>query len=325
MNAERRDCLGAGLAEVILALAIAAIAIAAAVTLYAKAADAIEAADTSGRMQDVARYAMTTLETDVRMAGFWGLAGPATSVAENPSLGFPAKCGGKAWVIDTAHYVAGVNDSFLAVSACPAGGGGHRPGTDVLVVRRAQSSRILPQSATVAAAHRSRVLIESSRLAAELFVPQDIANTIPPGFATADIAGEAPSAETRPFSVNAYYVSVDSSASPGCPALRRKSLVAGPDIRDEEVVACVEDLQLLFGVDSDGDADADTYAAPGAEPAGARIVSVRIWLLVRAEDRDRTHVANAPIAYAGHVAPPSTDGYRRLLVTKTVQLRNARR
>lgn len=325
MSAARRDCLGVGLTEVMLTLAIAACAIAAAVALYAKAADAIEAADTSGRMQDVARYAMTVLETDLRMAGFWGLAGPDVTVAANPSLGFPAKCGGKTWVADTARIVAGANDAFLTVAACPAGGGGHRPGTDVLVVRRAQSVRLLPQSATVAAAHRSRVLIVSSRQSAEVFVPHDIADSIPAGFAIADVAGEAPSAETRPFSVNAYYVSVGSSAKPGCPALRRKSLVAGPDIRDEEVVACVEDMQLLFGIDTDGDADVDAYAAPSTEPAGARIVSVRIWLLVRAEDRDRTHVANAPISYAGHIAPEATDGFRRLLFTKTVQIRNARR
>ena len=325
MSAARRDSLGAGLAEVMLALAVAAFAIATAVTLYAKAADAIEAADTNGRMQDVARYAMTVLETDLRMAGFWGLAGPEIAVAANPSMGFPAKCGGKTWVTDTALYVTGANDAFLPAASCPASGGGYRPGTDVLVVRRAQSIRLLPQSATVAAAHRNRVLIESSRQSAEVFVPQDIADAIPAGFATADVAGQAPSAETRPFSVNAYYVSVGSSASPGCPALRRKSLVAGPDIRDEEIVACVEDLQLLFGVDSDGDADADAYAAPGTEPTGARIVSVRIWLLVRAEDRDRTHAANAPIFYAGHVAPEPSDGFRRLLFTKTVQLRNVRR
>ena len=72
----------------------------------------------------------------------------------------------------------------------------------------------------------------------------------------------------------------------GYPALRRKTLTAGPDVADEEVIAGVEDLQFQLGVDTNGDSDADLFVNPGAVPAGARPVSVRLWLRVRAQERD---------------------------------------
>lgn len=324
MNAVSIRPSGAGLVEVMLSLTLGALVIAAAAALLARSTDAIEAADTNARMQEVARYAMAILATDLRMAGYWGLAGTDVAVVKNAALAFPPKCGGVAWLGDTGRYVAGSNDSFLPLPACTASGGGHKPGTDVLIVRRASSRRLVPQSATVATANRNRVLIESSRQAAEIFVPQDIGNVIPAGYAVSDVAGTAPAADTREFEVNAYYVSVGSSTSPTHPSLRRKSLVAGPDIRDEEIIAGIEDLQLRFGVDEDGDGNVDGFVAPGSEPAEATIVSVRLWLLVRSQDRDRATSAGRTEEYAGHVTPDGSDGLRRLLVSSTVQLRNTR-
>ncbi len=315
---------GLGLIELLVALAISVFLIGGAAAAYVKAREATAAVDSSARLQETARYAMAILEADVRMAGYWGLASRTAPLAVNASLAFPAKCGGLPWITGTERYIDGTDNAWLTASACAANAGGQRAGTDVLVLRRASAARITPQRPTVSAPDQTRVLIVSSRLGGEIFVPQDIGNAIPPGYATADVAGQPPAADTREFMVNAYYVSSSSSVATGYPALRRKALTAGPDIRDEELVAGVEDLQFQLGVDTTGDTSADLFVDPGAVPDGATPVSVRLWLRVRALERDPAYVDDQDVSYANRTVAASGDSFRRLLVSKTLQLRNAR-
>jgi hypothetical protein len=266
---------------------------------------------------------MAVVEADVRMAGFWGLTSEPANVTASPSLSFPAKCGGPSWVTDTTHFIDGANNAYLSPPACAALSGGAQPGADVLVVRRASAQRITPQRPTVTAANRERVLVVTSHAQGQIFVPKDLANAIPAGYATSDIADQPPLADTRELRVDAYDVSADSSVARGYPALRRKTLTAGPDIGDEEIAAGVEDLQFQVGVDSDGDSSADAFVNPGAVPAGSSPVCVRVWLRVRAQDRDNAFRNTEAASYADRVAPATGDPFRRLLVTKTIVLRNS--
>ena len=88
-------------------------------------------------------------------------------------------------------------------------------------------------------------------------------------------------------------------------------------------------MQFQFGVDTDDNATVEYYVVPGtALPAGARVVSVRVWLRVRSEEPDFTFEDARTYAYAGvNYTPDATNAanrYRRLLVSKTIQLRNTR-
>jgi type IV pilus assembly protein PilW len=315
---------GFGLVELMVALAIGAFLVSGSIAIYIRAREVRAALDTSARLQEIARYAMAVIEADVRMAGYWGLTSRAEYVTANASLAFPAKCGGVAWITPTQRYVDGSNNAYLSATSCTAGSGGAQAGADVLIVRRASAQRISPQRPTVAAPNQDRVLVVTSHTEGQIFVPAYIGNQIPAGYATSDVAGSAPQADTRALLVNAYYVSAGSSVAPGYPALRRKTLAAGPDVADEEVIAGVEDLQFQLGLDTNGDSDADLFVNPGPVPAGARPVSVRLWLRVRAEDRDPAVERQTIEAYADRASGVATDAHRRLLVSKTLQLRNAR-
>jgi hypothetical protein len=264
---------------------------------------------------------MSLVEADVRMANFWGLHNRPELNTPNALSSFPVNCGVD-WVTDTASFIAGENNAYSL--PCAAAGGGAQPNADLLIVRRASAQRISPQSASVAAVNRDRVLIVSNPLAGEIFVPKDIGNGIPPGYATSDPVNAPPLADTRALLVNAYYISRDSSVSPGYPALRRKRLSAGPSITDEELLPGVEDLQFEIGVDTTGDANVDVFVNPGAVPAGGSPVSVRLWLRMRSQTPDRQFSETPADAYADRSWPASQDGYRRLLVHKTLQLRNVR-
>jgi hypothetical protein len=109
------------------------------------------------------------------------------------------------------------------------------------------------------------------------------------------------------------------------PALRRKRLSAGPSITDEELLPGVEDLQFEIGVDTTGDANVDVFVNPGAVPAAGTPVSVRLWLRVRAQDRDSGFADTLAYAYADRNWLAANDGYRRVVIHKTLQLRNVSR
>jgi type IV pilus assembly protein PilW len=315
---------GFGLVELMVALVTGAFLMSASIATYLKAREVRAALDANARLQEIARYAMTVVETDVRMAGYWGLTNRGEAVTPNASLAFPSKCGGTAWITPTLLYVDGSNNAYLSAANCAANSGGAQPGADVLVVRRASALRITPQALSVSAPNQDRVLIVTSHSDGQIFLPTTIGNQIPAGYSATDIAGQAPQADTRALLVNAYYVSAGSSVAADYPALRRKTLVAGPDVADEEVIAGIEDLQIQLGLDTTGDSNADLFANPGPLPNGARPVSVRTWLLVRAEALDPSVATQRIEAYADRAPRVVTDSHRRLLVSRTLQIRNAR-
>ena len=292
-------------------------------------------AETVGRLQDAARLALAVIEADLRMASYWGLHSRADWIANraNPGGALPAPfsaaqgerislCGGSAsqWAIRLEQYVEGSNGNY-ALACAPTGGS--VPGTDTLTIRRAAD-------AEPAALDPQRVHVQSTRTQGVLFVPA--AGCTSASNAACLPAGYLPAtSQSRVLLVRTYYVSPASTQRPGVPALRRKSLgnvnsaSVGGAMTDEELVAGIEDLQLRLGVDTDGDANLDAYMDPGAVPPGARVVAATVWLRLRSEESEPGHIDDTPYRYADMAtAWIPGDAYRRIVVSRTIQLRNSR-
>ena len=143
-------------------------------------------------------------------------------------------------------------------------------------------------------------------------------------------AGAAPSlegeTEIRDLVVHAWYVSARSSHDSGEPSLRRKTLVRGGLLRDEEILAGVEDFRVRLALDTDNDGLADRVVNPSASgPSGARVVAVRFWLLLRHDSPETGHVDSRSYSYADRAARSFDDARRRLLVSVSEVVANARR
>lgn len=317
VSAARRQA-GLSLIELMVALVIGLFMIGGAVAVYMKARDAFAVTDATARLQENARYALSVIESDVRMANFWGLNNRADFITVDGSSTFPAGCGAN-FATDAANFVTGSNNSYAL--SCAASSGGAQPNTDVLVVRHASATRMGYTASPIAAADRDKILIVSSRTSGQIFVPKDLSNWIPTGYT---LTGTPPLGDLRQMMVSAYYVSQDSSVANGYPALRRKYLAAGPAILDEEILPGVTNLQFQLGVDTTGDATADLFVNPGSVPAGGVPVSVRIWLLMQAQDIDVSYTDSTAYTFADQTLAAAGDRYRRMLVSKTVQLRNSR-
>jgi type IV pilus assembly protein PilW len=174
---------GLSLVELMVALAIGLLLIAAALTVHQRCSAALRTLETVARLQEVARLAIDVLEADVRMANYWGLHNHAASVVNRgqPAAARPAPfsaaqgvridlCGGSGshWAIRLDEYLGGSNDGYGLT--CPAVGTAS-PTSDMLVVRRAAQPSLparLLRSGDVAVARTggARLLRLDRRLAA---------------------------------------------------------------------------------------------------------------------------------------------------------------
>ena len=319
---------GLTLVELMVALAIGSFLIIGAIQIYSQSRQAFIINESIARVQETAQFALDTIETDLRMASNWGRTSRSLSIEgrslidePNPKgLPVPSPSCGDDWAIDLGTPVDGVDNiaggTNIGLLCSPKVSG--QPESDVLTVRRASVGHVdLPEA--------GRLHIQSTRDQGEIFAGGDV----PPQFDPATSA-------THRLMVSSYYVDADSELIPGVPTLRRKVLgidAGSPAVIDQEIAPGVENLQIQFGIDVDEDNTVDRYVnpgdgsyVPGSEEyiPGARVLTARIWLLVRGltpevgiDDR-RT--------FAPGNAPPRTfnDQMRRMQVSKTILLRNTR-
>jgi hypothetical protein len=214
--------------------------------------------------------------------------------------------------------VQGSNNAFALgrspASSCNAYQGRPQDGADTLTVRRAGT-----QSAI---AEPNRVQIYGARdtsLSAQLmFVDGNAPGPIDDDHQVHDLI------------VRAYYIARDSVGRKGVPALRVKSLTrsgTGLIFDEDEVISGVEDLQVQFGVSATANGRVSHYVDPDSpELPAAQIVSVRVWLRVRADEAEPSFIDTRAYRYADTEFTPSGDErhFRRVLMSRTITLRNAR-
>jgi type IV pilus assembly protein PilW len=323
---------GVTLIELMVALAIGSFLMIGAVTVFMQSRSTFRVTESVARMQEDARFVLDAIEPDIRMASYWGLTtrtGKVNGRADPteptpPGLAVGGQNCGVNWAIDLEAHVGGNNNGYAWT--CAAFGDGAMAGADTLVVRRVSEDPIAAAALTA-----GTLYVQSARfMDSQIFV----GTAVPAGF------GGAPSA-SHALSVNGYYVSQSSTAADDLPSLRRKLLqgsAGGPVIVEEEVLPGVEDLQVQFGVDTDVPGTATRGAVnryvnaddPILDPASAaflpnaQILAVRLWLRVRAEQPENGFTDTTNYVYADQDVGPFNDAFRRIVVSKTVYLRNAR-
>jgi len=325
---------GLTLVEIMVALAIGSFLIIGAVQIYTQSRQAFVVNESIARVQETAQFAMDTIEADLRMASNWGrnsrgLAVEGRSLVgdDNPNgltvpVGSTGSCGTN-WAFDLARPIDGDDNGYDLPCAAL---GGVQGSSDLITIRRATVQPVLPEA--------GRLQLQSTRIQGELF--ETLA--VPPAFLPITfhpITG-APSSATHRLMVNSYYVSPTSTLIPGVPTLRRKTLTVqggAPWIDDQEVAPGVENIQMQLGIDVDADNTVDRYVNPGDEiynPAaagyvpGARVMTARIWLVVRGVTTEFGLQDNRNYQPGNANMGQQNDGFRRLQVSKTILLRNAR-
>lgn len=311
---------GMTLIELMVAMTIGLFLTWGAFEVYVQSKGNYRAAEVATRLQENARFALETIEPDLRLAGFWGL---STNTAFAPdSTGIAVSCAGgdaRDWVLALQSPVSAMDDAYGIAGCGPHGSA--RAGSDVLIIRHAGELPAGPDPGQIQVASD----LAMARLFDDGVVPADIL---------------AAGGETRDLQVHAYYVDNSSSFAPDVPSLRRLTLVKGGIIEDQEMITGVENLQLQFGLDTNGNGSVERYVDPGSPVVtpgavgyleDARIVAVRIWLLLRSEESPGPGFTDTrsyqPLDLdAAAITPGDADHparFQRVEVTRTVLLRNA--
>ena len=346
-----RKVCGMSMVELLVALAIGSFLMWGAITVYSRSRTTYQVSEQVSRLQENARYAVSVIEPDIRLANMWGLMNDPTVVtgtalptqSASPLSGTTTACGTN-FALNLTEIIRGDNNAYTLgpsrASGCNAYNNNPQPGADTITVRR------VTEAATAATNNTLQLYATRSGSFSQVFK-----NGVAPG-------ALGPNAEIHDVVVDTYYIDKDSVGRAGIPALRRISMISGPAFSDQEVISGVEDMQVQFGVDLGRDADnngvvddvdnngvpdsytgiASQYVNPNAVPANALIVSVRIWLLIRSETAEQGFTDGKTYEYGDRALANGTtttlvtagarkaykpgDRFRRLLVSRTVQLRN---
>jgi type IV pilus assembly protein PilW len=291
------------------------------VQIYNQSRQAFVVNESIARVQETAQFAMDTIEADLRMASNWGRTSRALTIEGrslagnvNPNgLPEPADCGG-GWALDLAMSLDGDNNAYTLPCAAV---GGLQANSDSFTVRRATVDPV--------ALEAGRLQIQTTRIQGQLFADGNVPGTFSPADST-----------THNLLVNTYYVAADSALVPGVPTLRRKTLgmdAGAPAVIDQEIAPGVENVQIQLGIDVDEDNTVDRYVNPGDvvyDPTaagyipGARVMTARVWLVVRGitpenglDDQRNYDPGDVNLGVPN-------DDFRRVQVSKTILLRNAR-
>lgn len=310
---------GMTLVELTVAMAIGLFLIGGSLYVYSQSRNTYRSSDSLARLQESARFALDTIEPDIRLARYWGLNSEPARI--NVPAGIAVTCDGAdaSWALDLAAAVQARDDTFDI--PCPSFNDAPRAGSDVLIVRHAEPWQGGVPPGLVA----NRLQVQTTLAQGQLFT------------AAAD-PGLGADASTNNVTINAYYVSDESSFDATLPSLRRLTLGPNSEFDDQEVIPGVENLQVQLGVDTDRDGDVDRYVdgdhalvtpgAAGFAPDG-QVIAVRLWMLVGIPADDPAWIDEQ--AYptpdedlgdlvAGSADYPATS--RRLQVSKTIYLNN---
>jgi len=306
------------LVELSVAMAIGLFLIGGALYVYSQSKNSYRAGDSLARLQESARFALDTLEPDIRLARYWGLNAEPARI--DVPAGIAVTCDGAdaAWALDLAAAVETRDDAYDL--DCPTFNDTPRTGSDVLILRHAEPWR----GGVEPTADDERLQVQTTLAQGRLF--------------NDGIEPLSAEASTNNVAVNVYYVSNESSFDASLPSLRRLALGPTGEFDDQEVIPGVENLQVQLGVDTDRDGDVDRYVDgnhPLVDPMAAdfdpdgQVIAVRLWMLVGTpaddpawvdEQRYPTPDADLGDLVAGSADYPSTA--RRLQVSKTIFLNN---
>lgn len=259
--------------------------------------------DRASAVQFSGRYALDVMKRDIQHAGYLGI----TSLFI-PDIPVPFAVTN---VCDAANVgrislrVWGAESNPYSGSCLPAA---QYAGGDVLVVRR------LSANAVAAPFSNALIYYHSSYEGGQPFVGPTAPNFNGTGF--------QPPYLDYLLRETVYYVSpytTSPTESPKVPALYRLTLTNGPAMVPELVATGVEQMQLRYGVFAT-DGSAVLVPATGVSDWDS-VASVEISLLVRADAAEPGYQNTATYSIGGSDFTVN-DGYRRVVYTTVVQMRN---
>lgn len=356
-----RRIAGLSIVELMVALTIGLILLAALTRLFAVSRSTYILEEGLARVQESGRFAMEFLAQDIRMAGYIGCASSTNTTVQN-HLNNPTDYGVDSTQNFSGHRYTGSGSSPSALTdwtpALPGtvngvvyfSAGEVEPNTDVLVTRRASetgiklgaamanTSAVLQIDANPGGLVNNDIVMVSDCSNADIFqitgpatfgagtnnlVHNTGAGT--PGNATQPLGkvytGDA---QVMRLITRVYYIGRRSNSTNNPPALFRKELTTSAAMNAEELVEGIEALRFAYGEDTDSTSDkvANIYRSASSVSDWSRVISVRVGLLAATTANVDPNTDTRIYTLANDSAGPYNDKKRRRVFNSTIKLRN---
>lgn len=357
----RRRIAGLSIVELMVALTIGLILLAALTRLFVTSRSTYTLEEGLARIQESGRFAMEFLAQDIRMAGYIGCTNSTNTTVQN-HLNNPTNPGVDVTQYLSGHRYTGSGSSPSALTdwtpALPGtingvvyfSAGDVEPNTDVLVIRHASETGIKlgETMANTSAVLRidtnpggfvdNDIVMVSDCSNADIFQitgPDNfgagtnnlVHNTgeSTPGNATKPLSKAYTSdAQVMKLITRVYYIGRRSSSASNPPALFRKELATSAAMNTQELVEGIETMRFAFGEDTDATSDkvANIYRIGSAVTNWGKVVSVRVGLLAATTTNVDPTTDTRVYTLANDSAGPYSDNKRRRVFSSTIQLRN---
>lgn len=357
----RRCIAGLSIVELMVALTIGLILLAALTRLFAVSRSTYTLEEGLARVQESGRFAIEFLAQDIRMAGYIGCASSTNTTVRN-NLNNPTSPG-----VDFTQYLSG--HRYTGSGASPSAltdwtpalpgtvngvvyfsAGEAEPNTDVLVIRHASETGIkLGETMSDTSANLKIDANPGGLVDNDIIMVSDCSNadilqiTGPDSFGAGSNTlvhntGEStPGNATKPLSkaytsdaqvmkviTRIYYIGRRGNSTSNPPALFRKELTTGATMDTQELVEGIETMRFAFGEDTDATSDkvANIYRIGSAVANWSKVVSIRVGLLATTTASVDANADTRVYTLANDTAGPYNDTRRRRVFSSTIQLRN---
>lgn len=334
---------GFSLIELMISITLGLIILTAIALVFFNASQSRTELERVSRQIENGRYAIDLLSSDLRLAGFYGeldVSSVAGTALTNPCSVNPAD-----WKTAMAVHVQGYDNPASAPGTCTLTN--LKPNTDVIVVRRVRTCVVGAagcEPTAVSGGGYLQVSLCATDTGIGPFGTDKYLLDVSSGAFNFKKRNCTTPADLRRYYVHIYYISTDNGAGQSIPTLTRLELdVSGgsPSFPAEPVplVEGIEELNLEYGIDQDGDGAPDVYTAdPNDYPVGActggcplnnwmNVVTVKMHILARnlEESSDytggKTYTLGVDKNGAAVTVTP-TDKYRRHVYAGLVRIAN---
>lgn len=330
---------GLSLVEVLVSLVISLFLLGGVVQVYIANKTTYRFTDSISRIQENGRFAMDIVAQDLRMAGFWGCATFDPDDTENISNNLN---------VNSPDYDPALHD-FVGQAAIQGTENDGLNGSDSFTLRGAKPNQVNVHPpynvATSAAIHVTAsnsiepgdIVMVSNCRGADIFEITNMTNSTKAsqnavvhntgtgspgnynpdsckGGGNAHCLSQTYGSDAALFELQAVTYTIAAGAS-GEPALWREE--NGVNV---ELVEGVEEMQVLYGIDDNGDNFANQYVDSTAVPDMNDVIAVRLMLLLRSEDAFITEDPQTYTFNSNDVTP--ADRRLRQVFSTTIGLRN---
>ena len=304
MTKLRKTEYGITLIEILVSMALSLIILAGVMHIFLNNKQTYRVQEASARIQESGRFAMHFITKDLRMAGYIGCGGKIAEPNNMADLIDPHENNADVVSEFTGSGIEGFEFSDLPIQLSESISLTNTnvvATSDIVRIKRAASTgaRLTGNMTSVNANvqldgatalgmfQEDDYIFISDCEAADIFVANNVSSAddkITIAHPNSVNLGNNLSkpyqddAEVYKLVNNTYYVGLNNA---GEPALFRRSLLNASNLSEEELVDGIEELQLLYGEDTDDDGAPNLYVVSGDVNNWDNIVAVRIELQVR--------------------------------------------